>query len=242
MSRITSQLLDLAKNGITPDAIKATSDALQAQQDREARQALQRAFGVLQSELPQIDHNDQIVRNGEVICTFSSYEKILDVIQPLLTKNAFTVTRHTSYAGPNNGDVTVIVTHEDGASIQSSFPIISSDWSGMSEAQAIASGETFAARRALCACLNIVTRGADKNGEAPARQIHADVSDKPENYDKRMRFLETAATKGQKFFVKSFKDCEQAVKDWAVAHEPERLNAIKKLAVMPKAESDAAPF
>ena len=48
MSRITSQLLDLAKNGVSPDAIKAASDAVQAQQEREAQQQLQEALRDLQ--------------------------------------------------------------------------------------------------------------------------------------------------------------------------------------------------
>jgi hypothetical protein len=239
VSRLTTQLLELAKNGITPEAIRATSDALQVQQDREARQALQVAFKNLQAELPQIDHNDQIVRNGEVIATFSSYEKLHEILQPLLTKYDFTVTRHTAYAGPNKGDVTVIVTHMDGATLESSFPIIASDWSGeMSEVQAIASGETFAARRALCGCLNLVTRGADKDGEEPFDIARPQVFDRqpPENYSKRMKFLETAATKGPKGFAKAFKDCEQDVKDWAVAHDLANLNRIKSIAVTPKAE------
>lgn len=243
MSRTINQLIELAKlDTASPDKITALSVALQAQQDREAKQALQKSFQALQAELPQIDHNDQIVRNGEVICTFCNYEKLHEIIQPSLTTHGFTVTRHTQYAGPNNGDTTVIVTHTDGASIQSSFPIIASDWSGMSEAQAIASGETFAARRALCAVINLVTRGADNNGEIPERQIHADVSDKPEHYDKRMKFLETASTKGQKHFVKAFRDCEQDVKDWAVRNEPKRLETIKRQAVTPIGAEVVAPF
>lgn len=243
MSRTINQLIELARlDSASPEKISALSAALQAQQDREAKQALQKALQALQAELPQIDHNDQIVRGGEVICTFCNYEKLHEIIQPSLTTHGFTVTRHTQYAGPNNGDTTVIVTHTDGASIESSFPIIASDWGGMSEAQAIASGETFAARRALCACLNIVTKGRDTNGEAPARQINADVSTRPGGYEKTWKVLEKAAKFGHKAFAKAWKDCPQSLKDWAVANELDKVNALKRQAVTPKGTDDAAPF
>lgn len=237
MSRITSQLLELAKNGVTPEAIKEASAAVQAQQDREAQQQLQEALRDLQAKLPTINQNEQLERNGQVIATFASYEAIMSAIQPLLTEHGFTVMFHTDYVGANVGSVACIVSHVGGASVQSSFPLMVTDWSDMSEVQAIASGETFAKRRALCSAFNIVTKGADKNGELPVTQIRADVSARPEGFDKTWKMLQRAAAGGQKAFSKAWKDTPQNLRDWAVANELDKVNTLKKQAVTPKDHS-----
>lgn len=235
MSRIINQILELAKlDTASPEKIAATSAAIQTQLDREAQQLLQEALRAVQSELPTINHNEQLERHGEVIASFATYETIMAAIQPLLSEHGFTVMFHTDYVGKNQGSVACILSHVGGASIQSSFPLMVTDWSDMSEAQAIASGETFAKRRALCSALNIVTKGADKNGEA-ATPINQDVAPKPANYDKRVTMLRACVKKGDRAkFQKAYADTELSIREWGNRYDRDTWEALKRMMVTPQ--------
>lgn len=149
--------VDLAKmNGLLDVQVRMM--AMQAELDFDA------AFIRMQDELPRITKDSKISHSGKVIAKYASYEKIDEVIRPILKRHGFAI-RYNS--GPNGGEMIVEATlsHIGGHKIIDRLPIKVEKVAAMNSAQAAMSAITYAKRGLATMLLNLVFEGEDDDGK-----------------------------------------------------------------------------
>lgn len=234
------KLWSLATNAdVTPEKLAIAAKAVADAEQREAARRFHKAFLELQKALPEVGRHGELIRDGRVIANYSRFEDIQRAIAPALRENGFTLSRHNAFPRERCIEVVVVLTHVSGHHTENSFQLQSDDsLLDGNDNQRMASAQSYAARYATAGLLNLILAETDDDGERSAPAPQREVSARPEGYDRAMKMLGTAAKKGGiKAFQKAYKDTPREIKEWAVANELDKVNALKKQAVTPKPEA-----
>jgi hypothetical protein len=124
-----------------------------------ARSAFNAAMAEMQCDIPSIAERG----TGHNKMTYATLEDIVDVTRPVLKQHGFAVSFKVEHhqGGVN---VTGVLMHRDGHREETTI-LLPSDTSGNKNGvQAVGSTISYGKRYALCALLNIVTRGEDDDG------------------------------------------------------------------------------
>ena len=132
-------------------------------EDKLAAKAYNRDMALMQGEIPEIKFDSEIKVNNQVRSKYTSYEGIMKIVQPILSRFGFSVSFNPI---SENGQMTVhcMISHKDGH-IEKSNLTLPFDTSGSkNDVQSIGSSMSYAKRYALCLKLNIATGGEDNDG------------------------------------------------------------------------------
>lgn len=152
---------DLFKKAIEKDASIDTLERLMKIREEIKREKMKEEFYLalsqLQQELPHIPTDCEVKnKDGSIRYRYASLKKILETIQPLLTKYGFAISYETSKNSKDEIIVTCVLRHTSGHCEKSSFPIPIDTSSYMSDVQRMGSTLTYAKRYSLMSVLNIV--------------------------------------------------------------------------------------
>lgn len=163
---------------------------------RNARMAFASAMAAMQTQLPEIEQNGEIKHNGRLISRYAKFEDINEGVKPVLRTHGFAVSFRIEQP-EGKIKVTAILSHREGHSEETSV-VLPADVSGAKNAvQAQGSSLAYGKRYAMCALLNIATRGEDDDGQS------ADVIDTDQAVIVDMMITDTKADK--KAFLEYFK-------------------------------------
>lgn len=149
-------------------------------QIRDAEIAFSTAFAAMQTELPAISKNGQIVHKGQVISEFAQWEDINKAIIPTLAEFGFSLSFRPGTAANGATTVTGILRHRLGHKEEATLPL-PADTSGAKNAvQSVGSTLSYGKRYVGTLILNLTTEGEDDDGSAAApKQQHAAPRDLP---------------------------------------------------------------
>ena len=177
---VAGMLEAVIKQGVTTQNVAALEQLVglyERMQDRDAEKQFAIAFSALQADTPSIQAVKPVPsRDGTVKYRYAPYDVVMDEVRPLLVKHGFTVTFSTDY---KDGRVIQECTlqHIGGHKrTNRSMARVGNGPPGSSEAQADGAASTYAKRKALCDCLNIIVEtDTDARSEgAPITQDQAD--------------------------------------------------------------------
>lgn len=149
---------------VDPEKMHGLLDVQERMMNKQAELDFNAAFIRMQDELPRITKDSSIKHGNKVIAKYASYEKIDDVIRPILKNHGFAL-RFNS--GPNGGEMIVEATlsHIGGHSITDRIPLKVEKVAAMNSAQAAMSAITYAKRGLATMLLNLVFEGEDDDGK-----------------------------------------------------------------------------
>lgn len=151
-----AQMLKLmVEKGVTSENVAAFEKLAELQwkfEERDAVRAFNADFVKLQAELPVIVASSIIPNRGK----YERFEDVMRVVQPILTRNGFTV-RFEQLNGENKIACVCHLMHSAGHSVANSYAVRVSGKAD-SETQADCKASTTAKRNALLQSLNIVIR------------------------------------------------------------------------------------
>ena len=132
---------------------------------RDSEQAFSAAFARMQAEIPTVIERGEIKVEKTVRSKYATFEDIVDATRPVLTKYGFGINFKINQEEARIR-VTATLRHELGHSESTDF-VCSADSSGSkNNVQAIGSTISYGKRYALCALLNIATRGEDNDAQS----------------------------------------------------------------------------
>jgi len=120
-------------------------------------------FARLQEELPRITKDAKIIHNGKLISTYATYEKIDDVIRPLLVKHGFGL-RFNSEPNGNTVIISATLSHRGGHSITDKIPLGFDNSGAKNNVQGVGSTIAYGKRYLVGMLLNLVFEGEDDDG------------------------------------------------------------------------------
>ncbi len=136
------------------------------QAQAEARMAFNRAFSLLQLELPVIGQRGVLpFTNGGRGSTYALWEDINEAIKPFLSKHGFALRFRTAQDG-THVSVTCYLSHLSGHCEETTVRLPHDLSDGKNGVQAIGSSTSYAKRYAASALLNITSAGEDDDGVA----------------------------------------------------------------------------
>lgn len=163
------------------DKMKAVLDMQERILDRTAKAEFDAALADMQPELPTIDQRGRIEirektssgeRDGEIqqSTKFAKFEDINEAIRPIIGKHGFAVSFRTGLTEDGKVKVDGILSHRAGHREQTTFVLPHDSTGSKNAVQAIGSSTSYGKRYALCALLNISSRGEDDDGLASGDQ------------------------------------------------------------------------
>ncbi len=156
--------------GIGIDVVERMVALLERQETRQAQTAYMDAMAECQKEIPQIQKDGRIMVKGTERSRYALHEDIDTAIRPIYSRYGFAVSYDTK---PEGGkiEVSMKVSHRAGHSETTTIalPIDASDF--RSSVQSVGSTITYAKRQLLAMKFNIVTRGADNDGQGSDKTI-----------------------------------------------------------------------
>lgn len=167
-------------------------------QTRQAEKDFAAALTALQGETIRVKATKSVDQKPDGTCRyrFAPYEEIMETVQPMLTRNGFSITFDTEV-----GDIRLTsictLTHSSGHSRQNRFAVRYGKPPGSSDAQGDMSTKSYAKRGALCDALNISvdhdTDGADEQPRSitPAQAVALEARCSAAGVD-RAKFLRFA--------------------------------------------------
>lgn len=128
-------------------------------------------FAKLQEDLPRITKDAKIKHGEKVISTYATYEKIDDVIRPLLIKHGFGL-RFNSEPDPTGKGVIITATlsHRGGHSIVDRVPLGYDASGAKNNVQGVGSTIAYGKRYLVGMLLNLVFEGEDDDGVKAGHQ------------------------------------------------------------------------
>lgn len=122
-------------------------------------------FTRLQAELPRITKDAKIVHKGKLIATYAKYEKIDEIIRPLLIRHGFGLRFNSE---PNGATVIISATlsHRGGHSITDRVPLGIDASGAKNNVQGVGSTISYGKRYLVGMLLNLVFEGEDDDGVA----------------------------------------------------------------------------
>jgi hypothetical protein len=159
------------ENKIDPDKLGKLLDLAERWEEKKAAEAASAALAGFQGECPMIRKTNAVVWDGREKYKFASYEDVMAVAQPLLTKHGISV----SFSVPDAGDGMYQIvchirvgSHAEDRPFSCQTPDIKAlaAKTSMNEAQAQGAWMSYWKRYALCSALGIVVCNED-NDVAP---------------------------------------------------------------------------
>lgn len=234
MSSFAEMLSLMAKDAaVSPEKLEMVIAAVERERNHVARQQFTIAFQALQNDLPEIDENGAMFRDGKEICKYSKWEDIQRTIKPLLKQHGFTLTFSNAFPSPREIEVVAILMHVGGHHTENAFRLAADETGHKNDNQALASSQTYGMRYATIRLLNIITRGADVDqGDYQHTQaLKFNELNAPEGYDKIIKSLRRAADKGELDLAKAAKKVPMHVWECLVLRDTETFHAIKNAAL-----------
>ena len=144
--------------------------------DRTAKMEFDAALADMQNDIPTIDQNGRIEirekdgqgkRTGAIqqSTKFAKFEDINEAIRPIIGKYGFAVRFISGLTDDGRIKVTGILSHRAGHREESVFILPHDSTGSKNPVQAIGSSTSYGKRYALCALLNITSRGEDDDGK-----------------------------------------------------------------------------
>jgi len=161
---------------LTPEKVSMIERILAMQmtvREEERKAAFAGALADLQAECPQIERNGKILNKDKVTVRsrYSLLEDIDIVIRPLLQKHGFSVSYNEESATGDNYRISCKLLHR-GGHFETKFITLPLDKNEFrTRMQDRKSTESFAHRTLLLMHLNIVSRGADNDGQGSDKKI-----------------------------------------------------------------------
>lgn len=157
---------------VLPEKMRLLLDMQKEIMAEEARLAFIADFGALQAELPSIgkdgkieirakDDNGKRTENSRIIqaTPYATFNNIMKVCKPLLTKNNFTIAFENGSIGERLNNIGIL-THARGHERRSSFPLPAETSGSKNNVQGWGSAATYGKRYNTIALLNIISSHA----------------------------------------------------------------------------------
>ena len=150
---------------VDPQKMHGLLDVQERMMNKQAELDFNGDFARLQADLPRITKDAQIVHKGNLIAKYATYEKIDEIIRPLLIKHGFGLRFNTEPTG-DKVIITATLSHRGGHSITDKIPL-SIDASGAkNNVQGVGSTIAYGKRYLVGMLLNLVFEGEDDDGNA----------------------------------------------------------------------------
>lgn len=140
-------------------------DVQERMMNKQAEMDFNADFVHLQADLPRITKDAKIVHKGNLIATYATYEKIDDVIRPLLIKNGFGLRYNTEPTG-DKIIITSTLSHKGGHSITGRIPLTIDASGAKNNVQGVGSTIAYGKRYLVGMLLNLVFEGEDDDGQS----------------------------------------------------------------------------
>ena len=148
---------------VNVETMRALLDMKRELDKLDAEHAFNEALTRLQPKLPRIKKNGSIDLGRGKPLKFAKYEDIDKAIRPLLTAEGLSLS-FTSEPAPSGVLMTGILSHVQGHSRRSTMQLPADQGPGRNSLQAIGSSHSYGKRYLVCDMLNIITEGADDDG------------------------------------------------------------------------------
>jgi len=166
--------------------------------DHNAKSEFEAAFASMQGELPAISEKGRIVVEGKERSTYAKYEDIIRAVRPVLKAHGFSL-RHKNEDVLDDGrrkiKTTAILSHRGGHSEHDEFTFEPDASGKMNDIQRIGSTRSYGQRYTTISILNIVTYGADDDGQAAGAKPTPEVAS-PKGFESWIIDLESAGEEG----------------------------------------------
>lgn len=219
-----SMIERLAKDpAVDVEKLQRLIDMQRDAQRHQAEAAFNAAFADLQADLPTITERASTDKT-----TYAPIEDIVEAVRPVLKRHGFSLSFRTEW--PEKGVVKVvgILTHRDGHARQSEFQAAADQTGSKNAIQAFGSSVSYGRRYTTTDLLCIVSRKAtgarDDDGEGSERPAP------PDGFAAWWQGLQAAAARGLKAFEPAWECSEAAFKNYAMKHQRQDVNALKRTA------------
>lgn len=122
-------------------------------------------FARLQEELPRISKDAKIIHKGKLISSYATYEKIDEVIRPLLIRHGFGL-RFNSEPNGQTVIISATLSHKGGHGITDRIPLGIDASGAKNNVQGVGSTIAYGKRYLVGMLLNLVFEGEDDDGAA----------------------------------------------------------------------------
>lgn len=193
---------------IDPDKIIKLYELSERERASRRRAAYAADFALMQAKLPRIDRGGRIVvyskhdreklggpqpeDRPQQVTPYARLEDIVEAIAPVLSEKGFSISHRIERTSEGMILVTGILTHREGHSEQTSFPLPHDTSGSKNSVQAVGSSITYGRRYTILSLLNIVSHAkedADDDG-AGARDVQIDL-DQAEDVKRRLKITAT---------------------------------------------------
>lgn len=148
---------------VDPQKMHGLLDVQERMMNKQAEIDFNADFARLQADLPRITKDAKIQHNGKLISTYATYEKIDDVIRPLLIKHGFGLRYNTEPTG-DKVIITATLSHRNGHSITDKIPLTIDASGAKNNVQGVGSTIAYGKRYLVGMLLNLVFEGEDDDG------------------------------------------------------------------------------
>lgn len=180
---------------------------------RQSEEAFNRAFALMQSELPVIAAS----KTGDK-WKYAPLEDIIEVVRPILQKHGFSLAHRTEWPAHDVLKVVGILSHVDGHSKESEFQSKADNSGSKNAIQGLGSANHYGRRYTTNDLLGIVTRDDDGRAARPEP-----VTD-PEGFDDWMSHLESLIPDGLRTISDAFAKGSQAYREHLTKHYGRQWN------------------
>lgn len=178
--------------------------------DRNAKSAYARALADMAPELPVIERNGAIVvpdKGGDASkdrrTPYARLEDINEAIRAPMAKNGFAFSSRIETTPSNQIKITGILTHREGHSEETSFPLPHDSTGAKNAVQAIGSSITYGRRYTLLALLNITSHAPQDADDDGKKAGEAETIGPEDIAYVEQQLRDTGSDKGA--FLKAFK-------------------------------------
>lgn len=162
LSVITQAAMDPS---VDPAKMHGLLDVQERMMNKQAEMDFNADFAGLQGELPRITKDARIVHSGKLISTYATYEKIDEVIRPLLIKHGFGLRFNSEVEANGKGVIiTATLSHKRGHSITDRIPLGYDTSGAKNNVQGVGSTIAYGKRYLVGMLLNLVFEGEDDDG------------------------------------------------------------------------------
>ena len=218
LAQMFQGMLELAKD---PDVDPAKMETMLSMQermiDRQSLMAYRRAMHKARAMMPRITKDGKITgKNGAVMSRYANYEAIDAIVRPIVEAEGLTYGFDLTEGQQGRMSVTCIVSHVEGHEERFGPMPLAIDTTGAKNAtQGAGSAGKYGQRYTLCAAFNIVTVGADDDGNLGQRP--APASSQQVTFESVLEEGQQAATNGAAAYAAWFTGLQSAMaKGWLI--------------------------
>lgn len=148
---------------VDPAKMHGLLDVQERMMNKQAELDFNADYARLQADLPRITKDAKIIHKGNLIGTYATYEKIDEIIRPLLIKHGFGLRYNTEPTG-DKVIITATLSHRGGHSITDKIPLGIDASGAKNNVQGVGSTIAYGKRYLVGMLLNLVFEGEDDDG------------------------------------------------------------------------------